>query len=205
MNKKLCLICEKEILYDLVKDRKSKFENKKYCSFDCYSLARTASVKDIDKNCLYCGDTLKRNIKERPISFTKRQFCNKSCCNKSRTTTKICSNCGCVKTNGAKYCKSCHDNFKKIAVKDRSLGESLSSNRNKFGQVRGNAVEVMKETGLEKKCKICGFDYHVEVCHIKPISSFPLSTPMREVNSLENLVYLCPNHHIMLDRGMIKL
>lgn len=44
----------------------------------------------------------------------------------------------------------------------------------------------------------------MEVCHTKAISSFPPETKIREVNRLDNLVYLCPNHHILLDRNKLS-
>ena len=63
---------------------------------------------------------------------------------------------------------------------------------------------LLQESGREPKCAICGFSEYVEACHIKAISSFPLDTKVREVNSLDNLVYLCPNHHILFDRGKLN-
>ena len=67
--------------------------------------------------------------------------------------------------------------------------------------LRAQARMLLQESGREPKCAICGFSEYVEACHIKAISSFPLDTKVREVNSLDNLVYLCPNHHILFDRG----
>ena len=63
---------------------------------------------------------------------------------------------------------------------------------------------LLQESGREPKCAICGFSEHVEACHIKPISSFPLDTKIREVNDSGNLIYLCPNHRILLDRGKLS-
>lgn len=63
----------------------------------------------------------------------------------------------------------------------------------------------MNKHKVEKKCKICNFDIAVEVAHIKPISKFKETALMEEVNSMNNLIYLCPNHHTMFDMGLIKL
>ena len=73
-----------------------------------------------------------------------------------------------------------------------------------FASSRTQARMLLQESGREPKCAICGFSEHVEACHIKPISSFPLDTKIREVNDLGNLIYLCPNHHILLDRGKLS-
>lgn len=45
------------------------------------------------------------------------------------------------------------------------------------------------------KCAICGYDKHVEIAHIKPVSDFADSCTIAEINSIDNLIALCPNHH----------
>ena len=40
---------------------------------------------------------------------------------------------------------------------------------------------------------------------IKLITDFDEHTKISEINSLDNLVWLCPNHHAMLEKGLIKL
>jgi predicted restriction endonuclease len=54
-------------------------------------------------------------------------------------------------------------------------------------------------------CKVCGYTFCVQCCHIKSVSSFPRTTPLSVVNDLSNLVGLCPNHHVELDRGHLLL
>jgi len=46
------------------------------------------------------------------------------------------------------------------------------------------------------KCAVCGFDEIVEVHHIIPRALGGKDYP-------ENLVLLCPNHHALVDRGML--
>jgi len=74
-----------------------------------------------------------------------------------------------------------------------------------YNTVRRNARVAMKFYGGKAACKVCGFDVHVQVCHIKSIPRFPKDTPLKVVNSIDNLVYLCPNHHWMFDHGMINI
>lgn len=45
------------------------------------------------------------------------------------------------------------------------------------------------------KCKICGYNKHIEVAHIKAVSEFSDSTLISEINDINNLIGLCPNHH----------
>lgn len=52
------------------------------------------------------------------------------------------------------------------------------------------------------KCKLCDFTF-TQVCHIKSIWSFPLNTTVAEINNLNNLIRLCPNHHYLLDNNFL--
>lgn len=47
----------------------------------------------------------------------------------------------------------------------------------------------------KRECRVCGYDLHVDLCHVRAIHSFPADTKLIEVNAEENLVYLCPTHH----------
>ena len=56
---------------------------------------------------------------------------------------------------------------------------------------------------IKKPCFICGYDKHVELCHIKPISEFPPETLVSEVNDISNVVQLCRNCHWEFDKMKI--
>jgi hypothetical protein len=56
-----------------------------------------------------------------------------------------------------------------------------------------------------RRCVNCGYDKHIEVCHRRPVTSFPLDTPISVVNSLDNLLGLCPNCHWEFDHGLLQL
>lgn len=47
----------------------------------------------------------------------------------------------------------------------------------------------------------CGYDKHVEVCHIKPISEYDLDIKVSEINHKSNIHILCPNCHWEFDNG----
>lgn len=49
------------------------------------------------------------------------------------------------------------------------------------------------------------FDAILEVHHLKGILEFDEDTLIKEINNENNLVWLCPNHHIMLEKGLISL
>ena len=66
----------------------------------------------------------------------------------------------------------------------------------------------MEESDREKVCEYCHnheFDEILEVHHIKGILEFDSTAKVKEINDLKNLVWLCPNHHRMLELGLIKL
>lgn len=46
---------------------------------------------------------------------------------------------------------------------------------------------------------------HVECAHIKNISDFKLSDKLSDVNHIDNLIWLCPNHHWEFDFGELAL
>lgn len=54
-------------------------------------------------------------------------------------------------------------------------------------------------------CQFCGYSTHVELAHIKAVSSFASSTTLEEVNHPSNVLVLCPNHHWEFDSGILSL
>lgn len=138
----------------------------------------------------HCGDGQKEKSRNRV--------------NKSRT--KICS-CGSNKYITSDVCGTCTNKVKRKLIVDRTLSdfEKTYKNNSRYFTVRKYARIALIESGIKKECKICGFNDYVEACHIKSISSFTKDTLVSEVNNINNLVYLCPNHHVMLDKGLITL
>lgn len=51
------------------------------------------------------------------------------------------------------------------------------------------------------KCFSCGYTKHVEMSHIIPVKDFPDSALIKEVNSVENVIPLCPNCHWEFDNN----
>lgn len=67
------------------------------------------------------------------------------------------------------------------------------------------ARQTYTKSNLPRVCRNCGYDKHVEICHIRAINTFPDDTPISVVNDLANLVALCPNCHWELDHGLLRL
>lgn len=68
----------------------------------------------------------------------------------------------------------------------------------KHSHVRVHARSLHKQLA-KSPCAKCGYDKHVELAHIKEVSSFPETATLREVNGAENIVQLCPNCHWEFD------
>ena len=99
-------------------------------------------------------------------------------------------------------CQKCKNketllNIESKPISDYMLKESAS--RALYNNVRKIARRKMIIENIEYKCIICEFPYP-EVCHIKPLAQFDETALMGEVNHINNLVYLCPNHHLLLDK-----
>lgn len=87
-------------------------------------------------------------------------------------------------------------------------GELLASRANYQSyrsSIRKLAEEVYRKSGKGFECAICGYDKHVEIAHIKAVSDFDDSALISEINSKDNLIALCPNHHWEYDHGLLKL
>jgi 5-methylcytosine-specific restriction endonuclease McrA len=54
-------------------------------------------------------------------------------------------------------------------------------------------------------CPVCGYAIHVELCHKIPISKFPKTATLGEVNHPSNIIQLCRNHHWEFDHGILEL
>lgn len=93
-------------------------------------------------------------------------------------------------------------------ILERTKGELFEIRKNwqsARSSIQKEARRMYFEHTQIPKCAICGYDKHVEVAHIKPVSDFNDDTKISEINSLDNLIGLCPNHHWEYDNGILKL
>lgn len=184
-----------------------------YCSKRCGSLyknARNNYAINFIRNCSFCEIEYKSN---KTIN-NKTNFCSTNCFEKYTATIGIefihyfCK-CGNHKDSRAKECNdcSCKNYWTKI---HRTLVCDLLENRKKKintreidVMIRSRARQYLEHLNIDKVCNVCDFRYVVETCHIIPVATFDFNlTYLGEINHINNLVYLCPNHHAMLDRGI---
>lgn len=109
--------------------------------------------------------------------------------------------------NGSTLCQQCYRKTKVDLYQSMTLQESIDKSmeyaaKHKFQHVRAAAHRFCKLHNITTKtCQKCGYDKHAELCHKKSIASFDPSTPLSEINSTENIVFLCPNCHWELDNS----
>lgn len=165
--------------------------------------------------CLNCGKPILCMAGQQLSNVRKKKFCNQSCSATYNNKNKLkkayyCQKCGSLLGYGyeefhrRKYCEKCNPN--NIDWTKRTYGEvkqlrqyQVNSRirelaRNKFIKEHPNAI-----------CAICGYSKHIEVHHIKGISTFPDEALISEINNDNNLIALCPNCHWEVENGWLNL
>lgn len=113
-----------------------------------------------------------------------------------------------------KILKRCSDlgieiKIKKLQPTMLLTKKELISNRKNYQSYRSSirrlAEITYKNSGKPLKCHICGYDKHVEIAHIKAVSDFDNDVLIKDINSKDNLIALCPNHHWEYDNGILKI
>lgn len=122
-----------------------------------------------------------------------KAFCEKGHL-KDRKNTRECS-----------YCKESETLFRTL-----QYYWELPSVKNKHASWKNCHVRVLArdwyaKSSVRRACLNCGYDKHIEICHIKPVSDFPGSATIFEVNNPENILTLCPNCHWEFDHQMLSI
>lgn len=162
-------------------------------------------------NCIYCNK-----------ETTNPKFCSRSCATKhnnviapKRKMTRLCSfkNCSNLAMNhNTKLCNE-HFGYRSLTekLKQTTVGEFRQVRKDKgehpswiHANIRNLNRSWNKELTL-RPCQNCSYDKHVELCHIKAVSSFSDDALIGEVNHLDNIIQLCPNCHWELDNGLLDL
>jgi hypothetical protein len=177
-----CLECNNEI-------SKNKFCNLS-CSAKFYNKKRPKRKKTAISfgYCITCNDKI--NFKIKPGGgFYKRKFCQK-----------------CLPLERARKIDSLF-NYEDLFL-NQTKGSLLSRRKNwqsANSSIRNHSRKVYINSGKELKCEICSYNFHVEICHVKSVKDFSDTDKIVDINSIDNLIALCPNHHWELDNGLLKI
>lgn len=90
----------------------------------------------------------------------------------------------------------------------KTKGELLNDRKNYQSYrsaIRKIAEAIYKASDKPCCCAKCGYSNHIEIAHIKAVADFDDSSTIAEINSINNLIALCPNHHWEYDNGLLKL
>lgn len=169
-------------------------------------------------NCKHCHksfDKIPSQVKKSP-----NHFCSNSCSAsfnnvgkvKNKPVPRTCKLCkvSFFRNGGSTvYCAACYDSIPDS--EDLTLGEVANGlavkGRHpswKWAVVRNFARNWNKDK-TQKPCVNCGYSKHVELAHIKAISSFPLTATLKEVNAPHNVIQLCRNCHWEFDHGLLTI
>jgi hypothetical protein len=174
------------------------------------------SVKEYLANpiiCKGCLSPIPLNGK-RPCDVKRNVFCNHSCAQTynnrllGRRTSKKgkngrkCPFCGGDISKWSRMCSDCKSGRLMAKVKADLKTRPYQSYRS---LIQKNARAVYRNSGLPMKCVVCGYDKHIDVSHKKSVSSFADDATVEQINSIGNLMALCPNHHWEYDNGLLSI
>lgn len=71
--------------------------------------------------------------------------------------------------------------------------------------IRKDAKCIYDNSEKPKQCVVCGYNKHYEVAHIKAVSDFTDDALISEINDIDNLIALCPNHHWEFDNDNLDI
>jgi hypothetical protein len=140
------------------------------------------------------------------------KFCTRSCAAKrnnvlfpKRSPGSRCRVCQCPIPLRNRYCREHKPN--KPLDRSRPISTVYQTAKHPMyrrSRLREDARQVYL-TARPYRCVHCGYDKYIEVCHRRPLASFPDETPISVANSLDNLLGLCRNCHWEFDHGLLQL
>lgn len=148
------------------------------------------------------------------------KFCSRSCAAKTnnrltpkrKALVRECRTCGGVwqlprVIHQSNRCPACAGEFKHSSATIghvRAYQSSVGKHRSWLhATVRQRARAKFKQQAA-LGCEICKYAKHVEICHIKGVTTFPDTALIdEEVNAPTNVRFLCPNHHWEFDHGLL--
>lgn len=181
----ICKECLKVI--ELNNKKVSEIRVKVFCNKSCAAIFNN---KKREQNVLY---TETRRIKFETLKNEKSIYRYNECkCGELKLkTAKLCSNCKGINSVENKTYKEFKDRY--------------SDWWNSRVPIAKDARRVYNKSDKPKECAVCGYNNHIQVCHIKAVKDFDENTLIKEINSLDNLIALCPNHHWEYDHGLITI
>ena len=161
-------------------------------------------------NCLFCLNEF--------IGDYRKKFCNHRCAatynsKKVVSKTNVCKKCGATfllkkkGVSGFLFKINCIDCSMEVSFENQTKGSLYKRRKNwqsANSTLRNHARKIYLASTMPQKC-FCGYDKYFEVCHIKPVKDFSDDAKVLEINSINNLISLCPTHHWEFDNGILNV
>lgn len=184
-----------------------------FCNSTCSS---THYSNSIIKPCKNCNKEVKRTQGE--LKKVINVFCSISCSAtynnkafpKKPPAIKYYCKCGTSMRKNSKVCSKCVS-LRSSDIKTKSLKQytemlSLKGKHPSWAMAHVRLFNRSWNKNLtELPCQFCKYEYHTELCHIKPVSSYDDNATLGEINDPSNILVLCPNHHYEFDSGKLAL
>jgi len=153
--------------------------------------------------CIHCNKIIEVPDGVKCSEIRLKKFCNSSCSAKYNNRHRIRK----VRVKEIKIKKKIIVKFEYLAnMNKKNVFDIRKSWQSARGTIQQNARYIYNNSGKPKCCVECGYNKHIEICHIKSVSSFTDSASVvNEINNIENLVALCPTHHWEFDKGLLKI
>lgn len=150
-------------------------------------------------NCAQCSNPTTVNTK----------FCSHSCSATYHNLIKAkrrvegkCKKCFVPISTSRKYCLQHKGTRVRVAFKNSNVHKlTLAEVAQQHSSIRNHARRVLRH--IPQVCCNCGYDKHVQAAHKKAIILFDPSSLISEINSPDNLMWLCPNCHWEYDHGLL--
>lgn len=144
---------------------------------------------------------------------TNPKYCSRSCSAQQTNVYKPkrkpegkCKKCEIPINSSLKYCKNCRGRGSNGKQQYFNNTKIIDIHPNNLAKRRSTITNVSRtmffKLNQPYKCYLCGYPKHIDVCHIKPVYSFPLTSTIYEIN-YNNLIGLCKNHHWELDHNLL--
>jgi len=166
-------------------------------------------------HCETCGKVIEVKDGEKVSTAKRKRFCDRACAashnNRNRKprsqSSRSCPRCGGLRSARAQLCQKCQAEAATLiaTVTKGELKNSRNGYQNFRSAIRQHAMAAYVRSGRPLRCSVCDYAAHVDICHIQAVSAFPDDALISEINSPENLVALCPNHHWEYDHDLLKL
>lgn len=150
--------------------------------------------------CLYCNNIIHIKENQKVPDVRIKKFCNHTCAAKFNNKKFIKR----IKKEKIKKSKPIQFEFLfNTSIKD--IFKRYKAWQNARSTIQKHARCTFQKSDKQKSCVVCGYLNHYEVCHIIAVKDFDKNKTLIELNHIDNLVALCPNHHWEFDNGKLKI